>query len=106
SGRGPGPGLSMAGPTRRRSTAAPALAASGAEPVASLSGVGPKLAEKLSARGLSSLQDLWLHLPLRYEDRTRITPIAGLVPGRPAQIEGRVESSERGFRYRTTLRVA
>jgi ATP-dependent DNA helicase RecG len=96
----------MAGPTRRRSTAAPALAASGAEPVASLSGVGPKLAEKLSARGLSSLQDLWLHLPLRYEDRTRITPIAGLVPGRPAQIEGRVEAVERGFRYRPTLRVA
>ena len=30
------------------------------------------LAEKLAARGLLTLQDLWLHLPLRYEDRTRI----------------------------------
>src|SRR5690606_31320436 len=105
SGRGPGPWLSMAGPTRRRS-AAPALAASGAEPVASLPGVGPKLAEKLAARGLSRLQDLWLHLPLRYEDRTRVTPIATLAPGRPAQVEGRVEAVERGFRYRPTLRVA
>ncbi|KAA2285319.1 ATP-dependent DNA helicase RecG [Arenimonas fontis] len=96
----------MAGSPRRRTTATPVLAASGAEPVAGLPGVGPKLAEKLAARGLASLQDLWLHLPRRYEDRTRVSPIADLAPGRPAQIEGRVEAVERGFRYRPMLRVA
>ncbi|RZA27880.1 MAG: DEAD/DEAH box helicase, partial [Lysobacteraceae bacterium] len=77
------------------------------QPIAgNLAGVGPRVAEKLAARGLLTLQDLWLHLPLRYEDRTRLTPIRGLLPGVPAQVEGQVEAVERGFRYRPVLRVA
>ncbi len=96
----------MATPPRRRGAAAPALSAAGAAPVTDLPGVGPKVAGKLLARGLSSLQDLWLHLPLRYEDRTRLTDIARLLPGMTAQVEGRVEAVERAFRYRPTLRVA
>lgn len=75
-------------------------------PIASLKGVGARIAEKLAARGLVTLQDLWLHLPLRYEDRTTLTPIRLLQPGVPAQVEGRVEAVERGFRYRPVLRVA
>ena len=74
--------------------------------VGSLPGVGPAVAEKLAARGLLSLQDLWLHLPLRYEDRTRIVAIRDLRPGTTAQVEGRVSAVERGFRYRPSLRVA
>ena len=96
----------MAGPPRRRGVAPPALDAAGATPVAALAGVGPKVAAKLAARGLASLQDLWLHLPLRYEDRTRLTDIARLQPGMTAQVEARVEAVERTFRYRPTLRVA
>ncbi|GGD44431.1 ATP-dependent DNA helicase RecG [Pseudoxanthomonas indica] len=76
------------------------------QPITSLKGVGERVAEKLAARGLLSLQDLWLHLPLRYEDRTALTPIRLLQPGVPAQVEGRVEAVERGFRYRPMLRVA
>ena len=77
------------------------------QPIAGqLAGVGPRVAEKLAARGLLTLQDLWLHLPLRYEDRTQLTPIRSLQPGVPAQVEGRVEAVERGFRYRPVLRVA
>ena len=77
------------------------------QPIAGqLAGVGPRVAEKLAARGLLTLQDLWLHLPLRYEDRTRLTPIRDLRAGTPAQVEGRVEAVERGFRYRPVLRVA
>ncbi|GAB1408808.1 ATP-dependent DNA helicase RecG [Thermomonas brevis] len=64
------------------------------------------MAEKLAARGLSSLQDLWLHLPRGYEDRTALTPIRALQPGVAAQVEGRVAAVERGFRYRPMLRVA
>ena len=45
------------------------------EPLSRLPGVGPRVAEKLAARGLVTMQDLWLHLPLRYEDRTKLTPI-------------------------------
>jgi ATP-dependent DNA helicase RecG len=75
-------------------------------PLSRLAGVGERVAEKLAARGLRTLQDLWFHLPRQYEDRTHIVPIRGLVPGMPAQVEGRVEAVERGFRYRPMLRVA
>jgi ATP-dependent DNA helicase RecG len=76
------------------------------QPIVGLSGAGPKVAEKLAARGLLTLQDLWLQLPLRYEDRTSLTPIAQLQPGVAAQVEGTIEAIERGFRYRPVLRVA
>ncbi|WP_041763815.1 ATP-dependent DNA helicase RecG [Pseudoxanthomonas suwonensis] len=85
---------------------APALAGQGATPLASLRGVGDRLAASLAARGLSTVQDLWFLLPLRYEDRTRLTAIADLRSGEPAQVEGTVEAVERGFRYRPMLRVA
>ncbi|PPU77589.1 MULTISPECIES: ATP-dependent DNA helicase RecG [Xanthomonas] len=90
----------------RAPTAAPSLAVAGQAALSSLPGVGPRVAEKFAARGIVSLQDLWLHLPLRYEDRTRLTTIAQLQSGVPAQIEGRVEAVERGFRFRPVLRVA
>ncbi len=75
-------------------------------PLSSLAGVGPALREKLAARGLVTVQDLWLHLPRGYEDRTRLTPIHALQAGVAAQVEGRVEAVERSFRYRPMLRVA
>ncbi|CAG2094889.1 ATP-dependent DNA helicase RecG [Xanthomonas arboricola pv. juglandis] len=90
----------------RVATVTPRLAVAGQASLASLPGVGPKVAGKFAARGISTLQDLWLHLPLRYEDRTRLTTIAQLQSGVPAQIEGRVDAVERGFRYRPVLRVA
>jgi ATP-dependent DNA helicase RecG len=75
-------------------------------PLTRLSGVGDRVAEKLAARGLLTLQDLWFYLPRQYEDRTHVVQIRGLQPGVPAQVEGRVEAVERGFRYRPMLRVA
>ncbi len=78
----------------------------GDTPLGALSGVGPRVAEKLAARGLLTLQDLWLQLPRQYEDRTCISPIRGLQSGVAAQVEGTVEAVERGFRYRPMLRVA
>jgi len=48
--------------------------------VETLRGVGPQLATKLSRLGLRTLQDLLFHLPLRYIDRTQITPIGGVQP--------------------------
>src|SRR3989339_1340476 len=84
----------------------PALTAIGDTPLTALPGCGPRVAEKFAARGLHCLQDLWLQLPRQYEDRTRLTRIADLQPGVAAQVEGRVEAVERGFRYRPMLRVA
>ncbi len=85
---------------------APTLADVGRTPLLRLPGVGPRVAEKLAARGLSTLQDLWLQLPRHYEDRTRISAIREIQPGVAAQVEGVVEAVERGFRYRPMLRVA
>ena len=78
----------------------------GLAPVSTLPGVGPALAETLGRLGLERVQDLWFHLPLRYEDRTRIDAIADLRVGERAQVEGVVEAVERGFRYRPQLKVA
>lgn len=75
-------------------------------PLSTLPGVGARVAEKFAARGLLTLQDLWLQLPRQYEDRTQLTPIRALKGGIAAQVEGRVEAVERGFRYRPMLRVA
>src|SRR5690606_38642040 len=57
-------------------------------PVTALKGVGAALTEKLGKVGLESLQDLLFHLPLRYQDRTRVVPIGALRPGQDAVIEG------------------
>ncbi|CAA9323964.1 MAG: RecG [uncultured Lysobacter sp.] len=89
-----------------RARPAPALAAIGETPLTALPGCGPKVAEKLASRGLFTLQDLWLQLPRQYEDRTKLTPVRLLQPGVAAQVEGRIEAVERGFRYRPTMRVA
>ncbi|MBT8071763.1 MAG: ATP-dependent DNA helicase RecG [Gammaproteobacteria bacterium] len=58
-----------------------------------LHGVGPKLADKMKALGISQVADLLFHLPNRYEDRTRIHPIGSCQPGQRVLIEGRVEHS-------------
>ncbi|WP_434357898.1 ATP-dependent DNA helicase RecG [Parasalinivibrio latis] len=76
-----------------------------AVPVTSLSGVGAKMAEKLEKIGLNTVQDLLFHLPYRYEDRTRVWPIAGVLPGQHATVEGEIFSNETIFGKRRMLRV-
>ena len=49
--------------------------------------------------------DLALHLPLRYEDETRVVPIAALRDGETAQVEGTVSESRIQFRPRRQLVV-
>ena len=72
-------------------------------PVTSLRGVGPALAVTLAKLGLHTVQDLLFHLPLRYEDRTRVVPIGTLRHGDRAVIEGEVQLSEVVFRGRRAL---
>jgi ATP-dependent DNA helicase RecG len=92
--------------TRNARSAPPAIADPGIAPLTTLPGVGPALAASLGRLGLTRVQDLWFHLPLRYEDKTRVTAIADLRAGERAQVEGVVEAVERGFRYRPQLKVA
>jgi ATP-dependent DNA helicase RecG len=61
------------------------------------------VAAKLAKLGVRRDFDLVLHLPLRYEDETRITPIADAVPGAAVQIEGTVRSTEIVYRPKRQL---
>jgi ATP-dependent DNA helicase RecG len=74
-------------------------------PVTALRGVGPALAESLARLGLRTVQDVLFHLPLRYEDRTRVVPIGSLRNGDRAVIEGEIQLAEVVFRRRRTLLV-
>ena len=74
-----------------------------AVPLTTLSGVGASQAAKLAKIGLNTLQDLLLHLPLRYEDRTRLYPINNLLPGIFATVEGEVLRSDISFGRRRML---
>lgn len=66
-------------------------------------GATPVVTAKLEKLGLTRQADLALHLPLRFEDETRITPIADAVPGIAAQFEVRVVSCEITYRPRRQL---
>lgn len=55
-----------------------------------LPGVGPALSKKLSACGIHTIQDLLFHLPFRYQDRTRITPIRDLRANDWCVVTGRI----------------
>jgi ATP-dependent DNA helicase RecG len=74
--------------------------------VTSLKRVGPKVAERLAKLGIFTLQDLLFHLPLRYQDRTRVHPIGSLRPGAQLAVEGEVERVEVKFGRRRSLLVS
>jgi len=75
-------------PTAR--TGADSLAA----PVDTLPGVGPTLRGRLERLGVERVGDLLFRLPLRYEDRSRVTRIGALRPGRAALVEGRILAAD------------
>ncbi len=63
-------------------------------PVTALRGVGPRLADRLRRLGIRTAEDVLLHLPARYQDRSRVVPIGLLRPGAEAQIEAEVVGAE------------
>lgn len=74
-------------------------------PLTGLKGVGPKVAEALARLGLETLEDALFHLPLRYEDRTRVTPLAAVRQGQQVVFEGAVLASQVSFGRRRSLVV-
>ena len=67
--------------------------------------LAPAIQKALHKLGLRRDIDLALHLPLRYEDETRIVPIASARDGQLAQIEATVTASEVQLRPRRQLVV-
>jgi ATP-dependent DNA helicase RecG len=68
--------------------------------------VSPALVAKLAKLGLTRDADLVLHLPLRWEDETRITPIRDLLPGQMAQVQAVVTDASVAYRPRRMLTVS
>ena len=65
--------------------------------------VSPALVAKLAKHGLTRDADLVLHLPLRWEDETRVTPIRDLLPGQTAQVQAVVTDASVAYRPRRML---
>ncbi|MFW5921454.1 MAG: ATP-dependent DNA helicase RecG, partial [Polyangiales bacterium] len=62
------------------------------EPLQSLPGIGRVTAERLAARGFSTVGELLWLLPRRYEDQRAVTPIGSLEPGSRAVTSGVVSA--------------
>lgn len=60
---------------------------------------------KLAKLGIASDSDLILHVPLRWEDETRIVPIRELRPQSSAQIQAIIEHAEIAYRPRRALHL-
>ena len=71
--------------------------------VLELSGVGPKVEEKLNRVGILTIQDCLFHLPLRYQDKTRISLIGTLQAGQEALVEGTIEITQIKYGRRRSL---
>jgi ATP-dependent DNA helicase RecG len=84
-----------------RTSASPSLDS----PVTMLPGVGGKLADKLHKLDIANVADLLFHLPLRYQDRTRVLPIGALRPEMECTIQGQIEIAQVQFGRRRSLMV-
>lgn len=73
------------------------------QPVTSLKGVGGKVAERLVKIGVQQVQDLLFHLPLRYQDRTRLMPLGALRLQQEVLVEGTIQLSQVKFGRRRSL---
>jgi ATP-dependent DNA helicase RecG len=71
--------------------------------VLELSGVGPKVEVKLNRVGILTIQDCLFHLPLRYQDKTRLSLIGTLQAGQEALVEGTIEITQIKYGRRRSL---
>lgn len=63
-------------------------------PINQLAGIGPAAEDSLHKAGIFTAWDLLLHLPLRYEDRTRLTLAEDCHVGALVQVEGIITRSQ------------
>ncbi|RLA45164.1 MAG: ATP-dependent DNA helicase RecG [Gammaproteobacteria bacterium] len=72
-------------------------------PVTALRGVGAQMRDKLARIGITTIQDVLFHLPLRYMDRTRLSPIGSLQANAEVVIEGQVMGTDVVYGRRRSL---
>lgn len=60
----------------------------------SIKGVKDVTSNKLARLGIFNIYDLIFHFPFRYQDRTHLTPIIDLIPGKEALIQGAIIESK------------
>ena len=71
----------------------PAGARAASQAITTLKGVGPQIESRLARLGIRTVQDVLFHLPLRYQDRTRFSPMGGLTAGSDVLVTGVIELS-------------
>lgn len=71
--------------------------------ITTLRGIDGRTVKKLKELGIETIQDILFHLPSRYEDHTRITPLGNLRHGDQAMIEGEVTLTKIIFRHRRMM---
>ncbi len=74
-------------------------------PITRLKGVGPSLQVTLAKLGIFRLIDMMLHLPLRYQDRSTVTPLAHIRAGEEYLVQAKVVSCQVVFGKRRSLKV-
>jgi ATP-dependent DNA helicase RecG len=74
-------------------------------PLQFLKGVGPRKAADLKRAGLVTVEDLFYRLPFRYEDRSRMQPIASLRPGARAAVLGEIKSARLAITRRRGFKI-
>ena len=73
--------------------------------VTALRGVGPGSAKRLARLGIAEIRDLLLHLPLRYQDRTRTTPLGQLAAGTECLVAAEILGADINYGRRRSLLV-
>jgi ATP-dependent DNA helicase RecG len=74
-------------------------------PLQFLKGVGPRKAADLKRAGLVTVEDLLYRLPFRYEDRSRMQPIASLRPGMRTAVLGEIKSARLAITRRRGFKI-
>lgn len=73
------------------------------DPITKISGLGEQSARKLAKFGVEKQLHFLFHLPIKYQDKTKITPIDGLVVGQPFLVEAMIDQVEKNYHGRKQL---
>ena len=86
-----------------KNTSRPSVDAPVAEYSAGLSGLNKTTIDKLARLGITRVFDFVLHLPLRYDDETRMSPINEAPAAQDVLVEGRVIECDVKYRPRRQI---